>query len=147
LQSTNEELSTVNDELRSRNLEITQVNSDLTNLFSSIDFPILMVGSDLTIRRFTPLAEKMMGILPGDIGRPLSQLNPAVPVPDFHEMVWQVISTDRAVEKDFEDSTGRRLQLRIVPYRSTDSKIDGAVITLVNMGRENVPGRLQVLPD
>ena len=137
LQSTNEELSTVNDELRSRNLEITQVNNDLTNLFSSIDIPIVMVGSDLTIRRLTPQAEKVLGILPGDIGRPLNHLNPAVPIPDFHQMVWQVVSTARPVEKEFADNNGKGLQLRILPYRIAEGKVDGAVITLTGMNRHN----------
>src|SRR6267154_2431633 len=58
LQSANEELTTVNDELRNRNLEITQINNDLINLLSSIDIAVIMIGSDLTIRRFTPKAQK-----------------------------------------------------------------------------------------
>src|SRR5213080_1337326 len=67
LQSANEELSTVNDELRSRNLEVNQINNDLTNLFASIYFAVVMVGSDLTIRRFTPQAQKFLGLIPADV--------------------------------------------------------------------------------
>ena len=87
LQSANEELSTVNDELRSRNLEITQINNDLINLLASIDIAVIMIGSDLTIRRFTPKAQKFLGLIAGDIGRPLSNINPSIEISDLQSMV------------------------------------------------------------
>ena len=83
LQSTNEELITVNDELRSRNVEITQINNDLTNLLSSIEIAVVMVGGDLTIRRFTPKAQKLFGLILGDVGRPLWNINPSLDIPIF----------------------------------------------------------------
>jgi two-component system, chemotaxis family, CheB/CheR fusion protein len=131
LQSTNEELSTVNDELRSRNIEITQINNDLTNLLASIDIAVVMVGSDLTIRRFTPRAQKQLGLIPGDVGRPLSNINLLIEIPDFQNMVLKVMSTFRPVEKDLASRGGAQLMLRILPYRTIENKIDGAVITLL----------------
>jgi len=133
LQSTNEELTTVNDELRSRNLEITQINNDLLNLFSSIDIAVVMVGNDLAIRRFTPRAEKLLGIIPGDIGRPLPNINPTIPIPDFHRTVLQVIATSRPAEKRVSDPKGSEFQLRVFPYRTAEGKVEGAVITLLEM--------------
>ena len=133
LQSANEELSTVNDELRSRNIEITQVNNDLTNLLASIDIAVVMVGSDLTIRRFTPEAEKVIGLIPGDIGRAFLNINPSIEIEDFQPMVLKVISSSRPAEKEFTDAKGRRFQLRILPYRMSEGKIEGAVITLLNI--------------
>ena len=133
LQSANEELSTVNDELRNRNMEITRINNDLTNLLTSIDMAVVMVTSDLTIRRFTPQAERMIGLIPGDIGRPFLNINPTIEIDDFQPMVLRVISTSRPVGKEFADSKGKRFQLRILPYRTSEAKIDGAVITLVDM--------------
>jgi two-component system CheB/CheR fusion protein len=132
LQSANEELTTVIDELRSRNIEITQVNSDLTNLFSSIDIAVIIIGSDLTIRRFTPEAQKFLGLISADIGRPLLNINPAIPIPDFQEMVMQVVSSFQPVEKNIKDEGGRHYQLKIHPYRTIDNKIDGAVITFMS---------------
>src|SRR6185369_13368064 len=82
LQSTNEELNTVNEELQSRNQELTQANNDLNNLFSSANLPIVMLGPDLTIRRFTRSAEKMLNIITTDIGRPLMHLNLNIRIPD-----------------------------------------------------------------
>ena len=76
LQSTNEELMTVNDEMHTRNDELTQLNNDLNNLLSSVNIPIIMLGNDLRIRRFTPMAEKIMNLIPADIGRPIMDIRP-----------------------------------------------------------------------
>lgn len=131
LQSANEELTTVNDELRSRNLEITQVNNDLTNLFASIEVAVVMISSDLMIRRFTPEAQKLLGLIPTDVGRPLLNINPTIEIPDFQSMVLRVMSDFISVERELTDSKGNRYQLRILPYRTVENKMDGAVITII----------------
>jgi two-component system CheB/CheR fusion protein len=132
LQSANEELTTVNDELRSRNIDVNQINNDLHNLLNSIDIAVIMVGNDLTIRRFTPRAQEIYGLIPGDIGRPFFNVNPTIEIPPLQPLVLQVMSNLQTVEKEFNDSQGTRYQLRILPYRAED-RIDGAVITLVNV--------------
>jgi two-component system, chemotaxis family, CheB/CheR fusion protein len=133
LQSANEELTTVNDELRNRNLEVSLVNNDLTNLLSSIDIAVVMVGSDLTIRRFTPEAQKYLGLIPTDVGRPLLNINPSIEIPDFQGLVLQVMASLRPVEKELRDRKGARLLMRILPYRTTENKIDGAVLTIIGI--------------
>ena len=133
LQSANEELSTVNDELRSRNQEITQINNDLTNLFASIDFAVVIVGSDLSIRRFTPQAQKFLGLIPADIGRPLTNINATVEISELQSMVLQVMSTLRQVDRQISDRQGALYQLRILPYRTVENKIDGAIVTIIDM--------------
>ena len=130
LQSVNEELTTVNDELRNRNLEITQVNNDLTNLLAGIDIAVVMVGNDLTIRRFTPKAQKILGLIPGDVGRPLQNINSVISMSDFEATMLEVMSSLRPVEKDVTDRSGAHLLLRILPYRTAENKIDGALLTL-----------------
>ena len=142
LQSANEELTTVNDELRSRNLEITQINNDLMNLLSSIDIAVIMIGSDLTVRRFTPKAQKFLGLIPGDVGRPLSNINPTIEIADLQGMVLQVVADFRTLEKELTDRTGVHYQLKILPYRTMDNKIDGAVITIVDIA----PGKAGAHP-
>jgi two-component system, chemotaxis family, CheB/CheR fusion protein len=142
LQSTNEELSTVNDELRNRNVEITQGSVDLANLFSSIDIAVINVGSDFTIRGITPQAQKVLGVIPGDIGRPLANINPTIEIPDFQELVSQVITGLSKVEKELADKKGARYLLRILPYYSAEKKIDGAVVTIV----DTPPLRARVAP-
>ena len=83
LQSTNEELVTVNEQLGNRNFELAQLNDDLTNLLSSVNIPILMLSGDWRIRRFTPQAEILLNLLPGDVGRPIVNLRPNIDVPDL----------------------------------------------------------------
>ena len=141
LQSANEELSTVNDELRSRNQGITQANSDLMNIFASIDVAVIMVGSNLTIRRFTPQAQVFFGLMAGDIGRPLLNINPTIDIPDFQSLVLQVITNSRTVERDLSDAKGVPYQLKILPYRTLDNKIDGAVITITNSSTSKLGDR------
>ncbi len=132
LQSANEELSTVNDELRSRNTDVSLINNDLSNLLNSIDIAVIMVGNDLTIRRFTPRAQQIYGLIPGDIGRPFFNVNPTIEIPPLQPLVLKVMSNLQTLEEEFTDSRGTRYQLRILPYRA-DDRIDGAVITLVNV--------------
>ena len=130
LQSTNEELSTVNDELRTRNNEVTQFNNDLTNLLASIGIAVVIVDNDLIIRRFTPQAQKLFGLIPADIGRPLWNINPPLEIPDLQQAVSSVISTETSTDGQIKGREGDHLQLRILPYRTSEDKVDGAVITV-----------------
>ena len=141
LQSANEELTTVNDELRSRNLEVTQINNDLINLLSSIDIAVIMIGSDLTIRRFTPKAQKFLGLIAGDIGRPLSNINPTIEIADLQSMVLRVVSDFRPLERELTDRLGVRYQFKILPYRTLDNKIEGVVITIVDIAPDKIGGK------
>ena len=141
LQSANEELTTVNDELRSRNLEVTQINNDLINLLSSIDIAVIMIGSDLTIRRFTPKAQRFLGLIPGDIGRPLSNINPTIEIADLQSMVLQVVSDFHPLERELTDRMGVHYQFKILPYRTLENKIDGAVITIVDITADYPGGK------
>ncbi|MBW4512977.1 MAG: PAS domain-containing protein [Scytonematopsis contorta HA4267-MV1] len=133
IQAANEELNTVNDELHRRNIESTHVNNDLQNLLSSTNIPILMVGGDLRIRRFTPPAGQILNLIPTDVGRPLGDIKHNLSVPDLEEQIAEVINTLSVKEQEVQDQKGRWYDLRIRPYRTTDNKIDGAVIILVDI--------------
>jgi two-component system CheB/CheR fusion protein len=132
-QSANEELSTVNEELRHRNAELARVNNDLINLLSGVGLPIVMVGRDLRIRRFTPLAEKAFNLIPTDVGRPISDMKPNLQLDDFPGMIAEVIDSLTPYEGEVKDRTGRWFSLRIRPYVTLDNKIDGASIVLVDV--------------
>jgi two-component system CheB/CheR fusion protein len=133
LQSTNEEITTVNEELHNRNQELTQINNDLINLLGVVNIPILMVGNDLRIRRFTPMAEHVLSLLPSDIGRPLSDLRPKLDVPDLDRLIAEVIDTLTPCEREVQDQDGNWYALRIRPYRTVDNHIEGAVVVLVDV--------------
>ena len=130
LQSANEELTTVNDELRSRNQEITQANNDLQNLLASIDVAIVMLGSDLAIRRFTPEAQKVLGLLPTDLGRPFENINAGIDMPDLQQVVRGVMSDFIPVERAVVVRSGKPYLLRVTPYRTSDNEVDGVVLTM-----------------
>jgi len=136
LQSTNEELTTLNEELSNRNLEIMEINSDLNNLLSSIHLPIVMVDNNLTIRRATPTAREAFNITDTDVGRRMTDLKPNVDIPDIEKLFHEVIDTLSVREREVHDKQGRLHSLRIRPYRTGDNKIDGAVLTLVDLNTE-----------
>jgi two-component system, chemotaxis family, CheB/CheR fusion protein len=131
LQSANEELNTVNDELRARNSEITQINNDLTNLLNSVDVALVILGNDLTIRRFNPKAEKLVGLIPADVGRPFVNINPNLELVDFQKDVLEVIASHRPFQKEVKDRKRNIYQLQVVPYRSAEGKVEGAVVTVI----------------
>ena len=136
LQSTNEELTTLNEELQTRNLELSESNNDLTNLLASVNVAIIMLGNDLTIRRFTPMAEKMFNLIPSDVGRRLSDLNRNIVMPDLDTSIREVVDSLTSVEREVQDRDSRWYSLRIRPYRTRENKIDGAVILLVDIDEQ-----------
>src|SRR5438034_4961057 len=132
LESTNEELHTVNEELHNRNFELTQANNDFVNLLSSVNIAMLMVGGDLRIRRITPQAEKLLGLIPTDVGRVIASIRPNIEVPDLEQMIAEVINTVTVQAREVRDREGHWYSLRILPYK-TESMTEGAVLTLVDI--------------
>ncbi len=133
LQSTNEELATVNDELEDRNSELARANNDLTNLIASMDIPIVIVGMDLCIRRFTPRAEELLNLIDTDIGRPISDIKPNIEVPGFKTMLTTAIEDAETRETEARDDEGRWYSVRVRPYKTRENRIDGAVIAFVDV--------------
>jgi two-component system CheB/CheR fusion protein len=135
LQSTNEELNTVNEELSGRNEELNRVNSDLVNLLASVQIAIVMVANDLKIRRFTPMAERLLNLIPTDVGRPISDIKPNVDIPDLEKQILESIETTSVRESTVKDRKGNTFSLRIRPYKDLENKIDGAVVVLIDVGK------------
>jgi two-component system CheB/CheR fusion protein len=133
LQATNEELGTVNDELRHRNEEANRLNDDLSALLSSVQIPIIMLGQGLQIRRFTPSAAQLLNLIPTDAGRPLGDIKPRLFIPDFEQLVARVIDSLATDERDVQDVDGRWHRLAIRPYKTSSHRIEGAVITVMDI--------------
>jgi two-component system CheB/CheR fusion protein len=133
LQSTNEELITVNETLSSRNAELGQAHNDLLNLLGSVNIPLVMVGRDLRIRRFTSDAGKILSLIPTDIGRPISDLRPSIPLHNLGRKIREVLETLSVTEEEVAEPGGRCHLVRIRPYRTEDHKIEGAVIALFDV--------------
>jgi two-component system CheB/CheR fusion protein len=133
LQSTNEELHTVNEELQTRNAQLGQAGNDLLNLLSNVNIPIIMLGNDLRIRRFTPVSQRALNLIAADIGRPISDINLNLEVTRIDRLLLEVIETLTPRTMEVRDRGGRPYSLRIRPYRTEDNKIDGVVMVLVDL--------------
>ena len=153
LESTNEELTTVNEEMDHRNKELHRLNSDLTNLQTSTHLGIVLLGPDLTLRRFSAQAEKQFNLRATDIGRHISDIRNNLFFPDqglesdrsagpaktgtgsgpLETLIARVIDTVREHECEVFDNDGGWYSLRVRPYISLDGKVDGAVLVLVNI--------------
>lgn len=133
LQSTNEELTTLNDELSSRNSELDHLSNDLLNLIGNAHVSIVMVGRDLRIRRYTPMAEKLLKLIAADVGRSLISINLGLPIDGLEEKISEVIHKIVTIEIETQDKKGHWYSIRIRPYQTSDNKIDGAVLVFVNI--------------
>src|SRR5919201_1677353 len=116
LQSIIQELNTLNEELHSRNEELGRLNSDLVTLLASVQIAIVIVTSDLRIRRLTPMAERALNLLPGDVGRPIGQIKPNIDCPDLEQAILGVIDSVVPTERQVRDMQGNWYSLRIRPY-------------------------------
>jgi two-component system, chemotaxis family, CheB/CheR fusion protein len=133
LQATNEELRTMNDEMKVRNREATRLNEDLSNVLTSVAIPIVILGRDSRIRRFTPAAAKLFALNPSDVGRAFTDLKPTFPGPGLAPAIAQVLQKLTPVEKTVQDEGGRWFQVTVLPYVTLDNRIDGTVVTAVDV--------------
>ena len=133
-----EELATLNQELRLRNHALDQANDDLGNLLGGVDVPLLMLGPDLCLRRFTPSAERALRLARRDIGRPLGDLGLHLAGPELERLVAEVIATEQTLELEVQRREGSWYAMRIRPCRTADHRIAGAVVALLDIER---PGR------
>jgi two-component system, chemotaxis family, CheB/CheR fusion protein len=134
LQSTNEELTTLNEELQNRNVELSLANNDLVNLFGVVNIPVVIVGNDLRIRRFTPPAQKLLNLQAADMGRKIGEIRPNVEFDSMEQMVRDAIDSATAHEREVRDvESGGWLLLRVRPYKTFENKIDGAVISFLDI--------------
>jgi len=128
VQSRNEELMTVNEELQHRRRELSTLASDLANVFASTQIPIVLVGRDLRLRRFTPASNRVMKVIPTDVGRPLSDVKLRVSLPEMDGDIVSAVDHLNVTEREVQDDDGRWWSLAIRPYLTIDRQVDGAVL-------------------
>ena len=133
LQSINEELSTVNQENRLKVEELAQLSSDLQNLFSATDIATLFLDRQLRIMRFTPPLIELFNVRPADRGRPISDLTHRLGDIALEEEARQVLDTLVPIKREIRSVDERWFLTSILPYRSTDNRIEGVVITFVDI--------------
>jgi len=132
LQSSNEELMTLNEELLHRNLDLSVLTNDLNNVLVGVEIPVVVLDGSLHIRRFTPMAGRLLNLIETDVGRPFSDVASALEVSDWEALFAEVTSQVHPLEREVKDRTGRWLSLRIRPYRTSDNKIDGVIVILLD---------------
>ena len=135
MQSMNEELQTVNVELRSKVRDYVQADSDMKNLLNSTQIATLFLDKDLNIRRYTKEVTSLFKLRKTDIGRAFTDLVSDLDYPDIKSDAEKVLSTLIYVEKGIQTKDGRWYNVRIMPYRTHDDRIDGLVITFTNITR------------
>ncbi|MGH9646285.1 MAG: PAS domain-containing protein, partial [Bryobacteraceae bacterium] len=133
LQSSNEELVTINEQLQNRNQELSQLGDDWTNLLSGLNIPVVMLGKDRKIRRFTAPAEKLLNLLPTDIGRLMHHIRPNVKIPGADALFAEVMEKVSPSELEVQDREGRWYSLRVRPYRTADNRIDGVLLIFIDI--------------
>jgi two-component system CheB/CheR fusion protein len=133
LQSLNEELQTVNQELQAKVDELSGTNNDMRNLLNSTDIATLFLDGSLLVRRFTTQAAQIFKLIPGDVGRPITDVASSLVYPDLAYDSQEVLRTLVLVEKPVAARGGRWFKVRIMPYRTLDNRIDGVVITFTNI--------------
>ena len=129
MQSLNEELQTVNAELQGRLDELSLANNDMKNQLNSTELAMLFLDKDLRVRRFTTQATRIIKLIPGDEGRPITDLASELLYHELSDDIREVLRKLGSVEKPVGTLNGSWFCVRIMPYRTLDDRIDGVVIT------------------
>jgi two-component system, chemotaxis family, CheB/CheR fusion protein len=137
LQSVNEELATVNAELQTKVADLTTANNDMNNLLAGTGIATIFVDHGLHILRFTPAANRIINLIPGDVGRPVGHIvSNLVGYDRLIKDVQAVLDTLIPKEMDVQTTEGWWYTMRILPYRTLDSVIEGVVLTFVDITEE-----------
>ena len=134
LQSVNEELATVNVELQAKVADLSRVNNDMNNLLAGTGIGTIFVDHRLRILRFTPTATRIVNLIPGDVGRPVGHI--VSNLSGYDSLVADVNDVlETLVPRELQVQTidGKWYTMRILPYRTLENTIEGAVITFVDI--------------
>jgi two-component system CheB/CheR fusion protein len=130
LQSVNEELQTVNHELTLKIEAFDRANVDLKNLYEATEIAAIFLDRDLVIRSFTPAVTRIFSLIPGDRGRPLTDIAHHVDYAELPQDIQQVFGTRQPVERRVSRRDGAAHYIaRALPYWTGSGNIDGAVLT------------------
>ena len=133
MQSLNEELMTINLQYQNKAEELTQLNNDMKNLLDNTEIGTIFLDNELNILRFTPQVTKLFNVIPGDVGRSITHIVSNFDYPSLEDSIKEVI--EKLVGKELEVSTKKDewYNLRIMPYRTMDNFISGAVVTFTKI--------------
>ena len=133
LQSINEELTTVNHELKAKVDELAHANSDMQNLMNATAIATIFLDRDLRIARYTPLAVTLFNFIPGDVGRPLTDLTPRLQYPELASDAARVLEQLVPLEREVGMADNSWFLARLLPYRTMEDRIAGVVLSFINI--------------
>lgn len=133
LQSINEELLTVNAELKLKIEEKGKINDDLQNLISATDIATVFVDRSMTIKRFTPPATRLFNLIPTDVGRSLLDIRHRLHYETLTEDASEAFQSLRVIEREVGSEDGHWFLARVLPYRTVEDRIDGAVLSFIDI--------------
>jgi len=133
MQSMNEELQTINHELQAKVEELSRINNDMKNLLNSTEIATLFLDNSLCVRRFTSETSKITKLIPGDVGRPITDIASALLYPELADDAGEALRTLIKVERQIPLPDGTWFAARILPYRTLENVIDGVVITFMDI--------------
>ena len=146
LQSLNEELGTVNSQLQDKIGELEAASNDMANLLNSSDIATVFLNQELHISRFTPASKRFLNLIERDLGRPLADIAAKFPDPNLVQDAQEVLRGLTPVEKELVSNDDAWCLRRIVPYRTLDNRIQGVVLTFMDVtNMKRVQGELRRL--
>jgi len=113
--------------------ELARINNDMRNLLNSTEIVTVFLDNNLHVRRFTNGANKLFKLIPGDVGRPLSDIASDLLYPGMIEEAREVLRTLVFSEQQVAATNGRWFSVRIMPYRTMEDVIGGVVITFADI--------------
>ncbi|KGE12600.1 CheR family methyltransferase [Sphingobacterium deserti] len=129
MQSLNEELMTINHQYQTKAEELTQLNNDMKNLLDNIEIGTIFLDNKLSILRFTPQITRLFNVIPSDVGRSITHIVSNFDYPAIENKITDVIDTLIGKELEVKTKKNEWYNLRIMPYRTMDNFISGAVLT------------------
>lgn len=133
LQSVNEELITVNTALQTKVEETAKANDDLQNLIASTGIATIFVDRSMRIKRYTAPAVGLFNLIETDIGRPLLDLTHRLNYPELAADASAAFENLKLTQREVSTTDGEWYLVRLLPYRTLDDRIDGAVLTLIDI--------------
>jgi len=133
LQSLNEELNTLNNELRSKVEAVEQTNNDLNNLLASTEIATIFLDMQCRVRWYSPAIKQVINLIASDIGRPISDLSSTVTGTALESQALEVLASLVPLESEVQSENGQHYIRRVLPYRTSDNRIDGIVATFVDI--------------
>lgn len=133
LQSLNEELHTLNTEHQLKIKELVELNDDLDNYFRSIDVGLIFLDANLIIRKFNNAAISIVNLIEADTGRSIEQITNNFKDETLLTDVRSVIVNNKVIEKEVILKNNKRTLMRIMPYVRRDKRVDGVIISFVDI--------------